>query len=116
MAGSGSRRKTSHSTASPTPRPAVQPARENEYGAECKLEPTVFKEIRWFDPAVTKDDVRDIFLGTNVKIVQDIEDNLVILFPDRWSVDYFLGKNPRLKLHHVSPSASPVHQPINPVE
>ena len=83
---------------------------QNEYGAECRLEPTAFKEIRWFDPSVTENDVRDIFLGANVKIVRDIADNLVILFPDRWSVDYFSGKNPKLKLHHVSPSANPVHQ------
>jgi peptide chain release factor 3 len=89
---------------------------QNEYGAECRLEPTAFKEIRWFDPSVTENDVRDIFLGANVKIVRDIADNLVILFPDRWSVDYFSGKNPKLKLHHVSPNANPVHQASSAAE
>ena len=83
---------------------------KNEYGAEAILEPAPFREIRWFSADVKKEQLQDTFLGSGVKLAEDIEGDLVILFPDRWSVDYFLDKNPKYKFFHVSPTANPVHQ------
>ena len=82
---------------------------QNEYGAEVRLEPAAFNQIRWFAPGVTKEQVRDLFLGSGVKLAEDIEGELVILFPNAWSLDYFKEKNPKFELFVVSPTANPVH-------
>jgi peptide chain release factor 3 len=82
---------------------------KNEYGAEARLELAPLTQIRWFATDVTKDDVRDLYLGTGVKLAEDIEGEMVILFPDKWNLDYFREKNPKLELFTVSPTAHPVH-------
>jgi peptide chain release factor 3 len=78
---------------------------QNEYGADVRLEPAAFKEIRWFSPGVTKKTMQDAYLGAGVALAEDIRGQLVILFPDKWNLDYFMSKNPKLELHHVSPHA-----------
>ncbi len=83
---------------------------KSEYGAESVLEPAPFQEIRWFDRGVKKEQLQDLYLGSGVRLAEDIEGELVILFQDKWGVSYFSEKNPRFTLHPVSPSASPVHQ------
>jgi hypothetical protein len=35
----------------------------------------------------------------------------VILFPDVWTMNYFIEKHPKVNLHTISPTANPVHQP-----
>ena len=82
---------------------------ENEYGAEARLEPAAFTQVRWFSLDVKKEQARDLFLGSGVKLAEDIEGELVILFPNTWSMEYFREKNPKLELFAVSPTANPVH-------
>ena len=76
---------------------------QNEYGAELRLEPAAFKEIRWFAPETTRDQLKDAYLGTGVQLAEDVRGQLVILFPDKWNLDYFMQKHPKLVLHNVSP-------------
>ena len=47
--------------------------------------------------------------ASGVALAEDIENELVILFPDKWSLEYFVQKHPKWQLFTVSPSANPVH-------
>ncbi|MCS6770718.1 MAG: peptide chain release factor 3 [Kiritimatiellae bacterium] len=81
---------------------------QTEYGAETRLEPAPFTHIRWFDPGIDRAEVQREYLGSGVALAEDIEGELVILFPEKWSLDYFQQKHPRWRLHPVSPVASAV--------
>ena len=76
---------------------------EKEYGAELKLEPAPYKQIRWFDPAVTEEQLAGIHVGSNARLARDSRGQAVILFTDQWVVDFFSRENPSLKLFPVSP-------------
>jgi peptide chain release factor 3 len=75
----------------------------NEYNAAPVLEPAPFTLVRWFSPAVKREDVENLFLATGVRLALDIRDQLVILFPTKWALDYFVKEHPKLELHPVSP-------------
>lgn len=83
----------------------------NEYGADTRLEPAPYTQIRWFDLGVDRAAIQAEYLGSGVALAEDIEGELVILFPDKWSLDYFIQKHPKLVLHPVSPTANPLHAP-----
>ena len=82
---------------------------QNEYGADTRLEPASYTQIRWFDLNVDRAALQDEYLGSGVALAEDIEGELVILFPEKWSMDYFIQKHPKLTLHTVSPTANPLH-------
>jgi peptide chain release factor 3 len=75
----------------------------NEYGAEPRLEPAPFTQVRWFDADFSVDQLADDYLGKGVKLARDIRDHWVVLFPDSWSMEYFADKRRKLVLHPVSP-------------
>ena len=83
---------------------------QNEYGAEARLEPTPFSQIRWFDPGTPREALQSEYLGSGVQLAEDSEGELVILFPDRWSLEYFATKHPKLVLRTVSAGAEPSHR------
>jgi len=76
-----------------------------EYNAEPRMEPAPFTQIRWFAPGVKREQIEGIYLGTGVRLATDVRSQFVILFPDKWSVDYFIKEHPTLELHTVSPHA-----------
>jgi len=76
---------------------------EAEYGAEPRMEPAPYSHIRWFSPGVTEEQFTGKFLGDGVRLAHDIRNQLVILFPDNWKLDYFVKNHPDLALHQVSP-------------
>ena len=76
---------------------------KSEYGAEPRLEPAPFTQIRWVAPTVTKDDLRVGYLGDGVKLATDVRGQLVVLFPDKWSVNYFTKEHAKIELFQVSP-------------
>lgn len=82
---------------------------ETEYGAPARLEPASFSLIRWLDPGFTAAQAEKLYLGTGVQVARDVLDNHVVLFPNKWTMDYFVEKNPEATLHLVSPSQDPVH-------
>jgi peptide chain release factor 3 len=75
----------------------------NEYGAEPSMEPAPFKNILWFDTGVTKDVFGNEFLGTGVKLAYDCCGHLVVLFPGKWAMDYFVEEHSDMTFHNVSP-------------
>ncbi len=77
-----------------------------EYNAESRLEPAPVSQVRWLSADVTAEELKDLFLGTGVSLARDIADDLVLLFPNEWSIAYFQEKNPKLELHTVSPADS----------
>ena len=76
---------------------------QTEYGAEPRLEPAPFTLVRWFDADVRREQIEERFLGSGVKLAQDIRGRLVILFPTAWALDYFAKEHPKFALHLVSP-------------
>lgn len=82
----------------------VQYRMKSEYGAESVLEPSAFTHIRWFDTDIKKNRFKDDFLGTGVRLAEDLQGHLVILFPNAWSLQTFEENHASLKLHLVSPS------------
>ncbi len=87
---------------------------QNEYGAEARLEPAPFSQIRWFDPGTPREILMAEYLGSGVQLAEDVEGELVILFPDKWSMEYFAGKHPKLNLRTVSAGAEPSHRDEEP--
>jgi len=83
---------------------------ESEYNAPARLEPASYQLIRWLDPQMTQPEVEKLYFGTGVQYARDILGNLVMLFPNKWTMDYFVEKNPNATLHLVSPSQDPVHK------
>jgi peptide subunit release factor RF-3 len=67
-------------------------------------------QIRWFDPGIPRDALLAEYLGSGVQLAEDVEGELVILFPDKWSMEYFAGKHPKLNLRTVSAGAEPSHR------
>ena len=76
---------------------------ETEYNAPGRMEPASFNVIRWLDPETKLADVEKLYFGTGVQYARDQQDNFVILFPNNWTLDYFIEKNPGINLHLVSP-------------
>lgn len=76
---------------------------ETEYGADSRLEPTPYRQIRWFANAADASRFDGAYLGTHVRLADDADGAPVLLFPDAWSVEYFREKNPEVLLESVSP-------------
>ena len=76
---------------------------ETEYSAEVRLEDSPFAVVRWLPKGTTADDFKGVYLGSNVRLATDVDGLLVMLFPDEWSVDYFLEKNSDVQLTKYSP-------------
>lgn len=76
---------------------------EVEYAAEVRLESTAFKVVRWLPENSNAEQFAGSYLGANVRLAVDIDNNFVLLFPDEWSVNYFQEKNPDLTLLKYSP-------------
>jgi peptide chain release factor 3 len=76
---------------------------ETEYAAEVRLEPSPFTQIRWLPQGTDPDAFKGAYMGSNIRMAIDLDNNPVLLFPDQWSVDYFAEKNPDYKLLKYSP-------------
>ncbi len=82
----------------------VQYRLKSEYGAESALDTAPFSQVRWFAEGTRREDLRGLQLGMGVTLAQDVADDLVVLFPTEWSIQYFTEKNPDFKLFVVSPA------------
>jgi peptide chain release factor 3 len=76
----------------------VQYRLESEYGAESRIEPTDWKILRWLDPSLKQEDLNENILPTGATFVQNAERQLAILFTGEWGLNYFIEKNPAIKL------------------
>ena len=69
---------------------------ETEYGAKSRLEPALWKIIRWVDPAgavLTED-----MLPSNCRLALDAAGQTVALFTAEWALQFFMERNPKIQL------------------
>lgn len=87
----------------------------SEYGAECRIEHSSWKIIRWvFDPATAKDDRAtprpEATLPTGGTFARDARGNWCVLMPNEWAASFLANKNPNLQI-----SSSPPRSPTAPI-
>jgi peptide chain release factor 3 len=75
----------------------------SEYGAEPRLEPAPYTHIRWFAVGTSKDQYAEesrVYWG---KLARDNRGQIVILFANKFALDYFVKERPDIELHTLSP-------------
>jgi peptide chain release factor 3 len=79
----------------------VQWRLQSEYGAESRLTPTPWTLLKWLEPHPLLKDTSRLIVATGVSFGTDKFDQPIALFPNEWTMRYFLEKNPELKLHDL---------------
>jgi peptide chain release factor 3 len=79
----------------------VQWRLQAEYGAESRLTPTPWTVLRWVEPHPALKDPSRIIVASGVSFGTDRFDQPIALFPNEWTMRYFVEKNPELKLHDL---------------
>ena len=79
----------------------VQYRLQAEYGAESRLTPTPWTLLKWLEPHPALKDPSRLIVATGVSFGTDKFDQPIALFPNEWTMRYFLEKNPELKLHDL---------------
>jgi peptide chain release factor 3 len=82
----------------------VQFRLESEYGAASRLEPTPWTIMKWLapaDPAAKLPDVSRLIVASGVAFGTDKLGQPVGLFPNDWTMRYFVEKNSEIKLHDL---------------
>lgn len=81
----------------------VQYRLQSEYGAESRLEPAPWTLLRWIEPHPALKNLSSLIVATGVSFGADKFDQPIALFPNEWTMRYFVEKNPELKLHELPP-------------
>jgi len=81
----------------------VQFRLKSEYGAECRLEPTPWTLLRWIEPHPALQNPGGLIVANGVSFGTDKRDQPIALFPNDWTMRYFVEKNPDLKLRELPP-------------
>ena len=85
----------------------VQYRLQSEYGAESRLEQAAWSVIRWIQPGATiPEPFDDTKLPTGARAAKDASGNLVLLFPNTWTCNYFIERNPEIPLTELPPRAT----------
>ncbi|MGE4182081.1 MAG: peptide chain release factor 3 [Limisphaerales bacterium] len=86
----------------------VQFRLQSEYGAESRLESAVWNTIRWIvrTDGSTAPEFDDSLLPTDARSAKDVAGNTVLLFPNTWSCNYFIERNPGIVLAELPPRDS----------
>jgi peptide chain release factor 3 len=79
----------------------VQYRLQSEYGAESRLEATPWTLLKWLEPHPSLKNPGTLIVASGVGFGTDKFDQPVALFPNEWTMRYFLEKNPELKLHDL---------------
>jgi peptide chain release factor 3 len=79
----------------------VQWRLQSEYGAESRLTPTPWTLLKWLEPHPLLKDTSRLIVATGVSFGTDKFDQPIALFPNEWTMRYFLEKNPELKIHDL---------------
>jgi peptide chain release factor 3 len=79
----------------------VQYRLQSEYGAESRLDPTPWTLLKWLEPHPSLKNTSSLIVASGVGFGTDKFDQPVALFPNEWTMRYFLEKNPELKLHDL---------------
>ena len=81
----------------------VQYRLQTEYNAEVRLETAPWQFLRWLDPHPALDHPNRLVTASGVAWAADADGRPVILFPNDWTMSYFVEKNPELKLRDLPP-------------
>ena len=81
----------------------VQYRLQAEYGAESRLEAAPWQFLRWLEPHPALERPASLVTASGVAWGRDTDDRPIILFPNDWTMRYFVEKNPELKLHVLPP-------------
>ncbi len=68
-----------------------------EYNVEIILEQLPYSYIRWIDKSPV-DDVKELNISSDTKLVQDFRDNFLLLFTSEWNIRWAYDKNEGLEL------------------
>jgi peptide chain release factor 3 len=79
----------------------VQWRLKSEYNAESRLEPTNWTLLRWIEPHPALSNPSGLIVASGVSFGTDKLDQPVALFPNDWTLRYFVEKNPELKLREL---------------
>ena len=79
----------------------VQARLKSEYNAESKLEPAPWTQLRWLSPHPALENPQSLIVASGVAFGSDKFGNPIVLFPNDWTRDYFVEKNPELQLHEM---------------
>ncbi len=79
----------------------VQYRLQAEYGAESRLETAPWQFLRWLDPHPALEHPASLVTASGVAWGTDSDARPVILFPNDWTMRYFVEKNPDLKLRSL---------------
>ncbi len=79
----------------------VQYRMKSEYGAESRLEPAPWTLLRWIEPHPALRNPSGLVVASGVSFGADKLEQPVALFPNDWTLRYFVEKNPDLKLREL---------------
>jgi peptide chain release factor 3 len=79
----------------------VQWRLQSEYNAESRLTPASWTLLKWLEPHPSLKDPSSLVVASGVSFGTDKFEQPVALFPNEWTMRYFLEKNPELKLHDL---------------
>jgi peptide chain release factor 3 len=85
----------------------VQWRLQSEYNAESRLTPAAWTVLRWIEPHPLLKDLSRLVVATGVSFGTDKFDQTIILFPNEWTMRYFMEKNPELKLRDLPLELAP---------
>jgi peptide chain release factor 3 len=79
----------------------VQYRLKSEYNAESRLEPAPWSLLRWIEPHPSLSSPSGLIVASGVSFGTDKLDQPVVLFPNDWTMRYFVEKNPDLRLREL---------------
>jgi peptide chain release factor 3 len=79
----------------------VQYRLQSEYNAESRLEATPWTLLKWLEPHPALKNPSSLIVASGVSFGTDKFNQPVVLFPNDWTMRYFLEKNPELKVHDL---------------
>ncbi len=82
----------------------VQWRLKSEYGAESRLEAVPWTVLRWVEPHPLLENPGKLVVATGVSFGVDRLNHPIVLFPNDWTMRYFVEKNPDLKLLELPPT------------
>jgi peptide chain release factor 3 len=82
----------------------VQFRLQSEYNAESRLDPVPWTLMKWLapkEPGAKLPDLARLIVASGVAFGTDKLEHPVGLFPNEWTMRYFLEKNPEVQLHDL---------------
>lgn len=70
---------------------------QNEYGVESRLEMKNYTDLRWVRPE-SQDKIKGLSLPSNCVVGKDDQSRMVLIFQGKWSLNFFVDKNPGINL------------------